>query len=293
MKNKIALCTMLLAACMLSVQMNAQIKVANTGNVGVAIADTIEPLSALSIRGAGIEGARLSVYDTISYSTDNQYGIVSHLGLSLTNLAMYSVWGKSTGIANNLTGIRGEAFASSGAGQAPGYPHPITFMTSAYGVYGEAGGSFNDNYGVYGKLQTDGGNGAGVFGTTSGNVTNIGGRYAGYFNGQTKVNGNFYTWSCNLFSPPGPKSNAKNISSDMSDRVMALQPIQYQLQDSLDDHRTHYGFDAQEMQKLFPDLVQEDNVGNISINYMELIPILIKEIQKLSNEIQELKHSGK
>ena len=57
----------------------------------------------------------------------------------------------------------------------------------------------------------------------------------------------------------------------------------------MDDHRTHYGFDAQELQKLFPELVHEDKMGNISINYVELIPLLVQTIQKLSAEVTELK----
>lgn len=289
MKNKIIFCAMLLAACAFSVQTEAQIKVASTGNVGVAIADTIEPLSMLSIGCAGMNDARVTVCDSGSHSGD-QYGMVSHLNMNLSNVEMRSVWGKSTGVALNLTGVCGEAIASSGLGTIPSHPHPIGFRTSTCGVYGIAGGSIRDNYGVYGQLQSGGGDGAGVFGTTSRNVLNIGGRYAGFFNGQTKVNGDLYVWSCNIFSPPNPINNTRNTNSDMPDRVLSLLPIQYQLPDSfMDDHRTHYGFDAQELQKLFPELVHEDKVGNVSINYVELIPLLVQTIQKLSAEVTELK----
>lgn len=289
MKNKTIFCIMLLAACAFSVQTEAQIKVASTGNVGVAIADTIEPLSMLSIGCAGMNDARVTVCDSGSHSGD-QYGMVSHLNMNLSNVEMRSVWGKSTGVALNLTGVCGEAIASSGLGTIPSHPHPIGFRTSACGVYGIAGGSIRDNYGVYGQLQSGGGDGAGVFGTTGRNVLNIGGRYAGFFNGQTKVNGDLYVWSCNIFSPPNPINNTRNTNSDMPDRVLSLLPIQYQLPDSLmDDHRTHYGFDAQELQKLFPELVHEDKVGNVSINYVELIPLLVQTIQKLSAEVTELK----
>lgn len=37
--------------------------------------------------------------------------------------------------------------------------------------------------------------------------------------------------------------------------------------------RTHYGVSAQELQQLFPDLVEEGQDGYLAVNYQELIPI--------------------
>ncbi|MBR0310121.1 MAG: hypothetical protein IJQ97_04465 [Paludibacteraceae bacterium] len=80
MKNKIFLHVVLLTTCTFSCQLFAQIQVANTGNVGIAIADTIEPLSTVSIGSEGLEGAQLSVSGS-GNPTGNQYGVVSQLDM--------------------------------------------------------------------------------------------------------------------------------------------------------------------------------------------------------------------
>ena len=46
---------------------------------------------------------------------------------------------------------------------------------------------------------------------------------------------------------------------------------------------------AQDVQKLFPELVTEGGDGYLSINYVELIPLLIQAVQDLSEEVEELK----
>ncbi len=50
----------------------------------------------------------------------------------------------------------------------------------------------------------------------------------------------------------------------------------------------HYGFSAQDVQKIFPELVCKQG-DNLSINYVEMIPLLLQEIQYLSKEVQGLK----
>ena len=204
---------------------------------------------------------------------------------------MYSIWGKSTGVARTLIGVHGEAIASSGVVIVPGHPHnPIATYTSTYGVYGLAGGSIRDNYGVYGALQVNGGDGAGVFGTTGGGAFLIGGRYAGYFKGQTKVDGNLYARDYLYITDPIMRS-ADIIDESLSDNLLSLHPIKYQVADSTEQKdRTHYGLDVQEMQKLFPELVHEDGIGNVSVNYVELIPILITFIRELDGEVKSLRN---
>lgn len=53
--------------------------------------------------------------------------------------------------------------------------------------------------------------------------------------------------------------------------------------------RQHYALSADEMQEVFPELVYENTDGTQSINYMELIPILVQAINDLQAEIDELK----
>ena len=50
-----------------------------------------------------------------------------------------------------------------------------------------------------------------------------------------------------------------------------------------------YGLDAEQMKAVYPELVYEDNEGNYSINYTELIPLLVQCIKELTTELAELK----
>lgn len=50
-----------------------------------------------------------------------------------------------------------------------------------------------------------------------------------------------------------------------------------------------YGLDADQLKTVYPELVYEDDNGNVSINYVEMIPLLVQSINELKNEIAELK----
>ena len=50
-----------------------------------------------------------------------------------------------------------------------------------------------------------------------------------------------------------------------------------------------YGLDADQLKVVYPELVYEDNNGNVSINYVEMVPLLVQSINELKNEIAELK----
>ena len=60
-----------------------------------------------------------------------------------------------------------------------------------------------------------------------------------------------------------------------------------QLKVASDIDQKHYGFIAQDVQKLFPELVKEDGSGYLSVNYVELIPILVNAVQELSAKVEE------
>lgn len=51
----------------------------------------------------------------------------------------------------------------------------------------------------------------------------------------------------------------------------------------------NYGLDAEQLKAVFPKLVQQDKEGNYSINYVEMVPLLVKSINELSEEIARLK----
>lgn len=53
--------------------------------------------------------------------------------------------------------------------------------------------------------------------------------------------------------------------------------------------KIHFGLSAQELQTIYPNLVEEGQDGYLAVNYVELVPVLIKAIQELNEEIDALK----
>jgi hypothetical protein len=90
------------------------------------------------------------------------------------------------------------------------------------------------------------------------------------------------------------KENIVEISEDLSDNIMSLKPIQYTFKSDIKkDKQIHYGFIAQDFEAFFPELVsiKPDKKENIkAINYLEILPLLVGKIQKMQNEIDELKN---
>lgn len=52
---------------------------------------------------------------------------------------------------------------------------------------------------------------------------------------------------------------------------------------------TRYGFIAQELKEVFPDLVHSDKDGYLSVDYIGLIPVLVEAINELQSELSEFK----
>lgn len=52
--------------------------------------------------------------------------------------------------------------------------------------------------------------------------------------------------------------------------------------------KQHYGFDADQLEEVFPDLVYENEDGSKSINYVEMVPILVQAINELNAKIEVL-----
>ncbi|MEO7308961.1 MAG: tail fiber domain-containing protein [Chitinophagaceae bacterium] len=83
----------------------------------------------------------------------------------------------------------------------------------------------------------------------------------------------------------------KNITP-MSNSLIHLMKINgytYNWKDAYKDQSTQIGVLAQEVQKIFPELVKEDSKGLLTVNYSGLIPVVITAIREQQNQIQVLK----
>lgn len=83
------------------------------------------------------------------------------------------------------------------------------------------------------------------------------------------------------------KKYIKSINSKSLSILMKLKPKKFKYKKSQlpnDDQRYHYGLIAQDVEKILPELVVK-NDNRMYLNYTELIPLIIKSIQELYEEI--------
>jgi hypothetical protein len=72
-------------------------------------------------------------------------------------------------------------------------------------------------------------------------------------------------------------------------KLTQLNGYDYYWKDEHADPSMQTGVLAQEVQKLFPQLVKEDTKGMMSVNYSGLIPVMIESIKEQQQQIDELK----
>ena len=84
------------------------------------------------------------------------------------------------------------------------------------------------------------------------------------------------------------KSNIITLGNTLS-KVLLLDGKKYSLNNG--DKATKIGLLAQEVMKLFPELVTKSNdkQGTLSVNYQGLIPILLNAIKEQQNQLKKLK----
>lgn len=278
----------------LSHSLIAQLKVASSGNIGIQLG-TSTPMSALSLGGTGDTSTKAYILA----DSCHRGLFVSTTGVSANN-QQYGIVGRSAITSSKST---------YGVG---GYSYLPTFLNSgrSWGVVGYAGNATNGyNYGVMGT-HFGSGNGAGIVGTVNGNQdVNVPGVYAGYFVGNVYVTGTL-TGNPVVNSDKRYKKNIVRLKTNTAlDNILQMQSVEYNLEQiymkskgdsavverALYDEKSqlfkkkHYGLIAQDLQKLYPDLVYEDDNGFLSINYIGIIPLLIESIKELNSEVEMLK----
>jgi hypothetical protein len=90
------------------------------------------------------------------------------------------------------------------------------------------------------------------------------------------------------------KENIDNLSDDLCDNILKVTPKKYNFIKD-ENKKVRYGVIAQELEELFPELItnigDEDNTIK-TVNYLELIPIMIFKMKKMQEEIDELKNKS-
>lgn len=98
------------------------------------------------------------------------------------------------------------------------------------------------------------------------------------------------------------KENIKPLENNLS-RILLLKGVSYNmkkefynisdqemLSKAMNDSKTDFGFLAQEIKEVFPEVVSLDSTTSYySVNYVKLIPVLIEAIKEQQVQIEELK----
>lgn len=285
----------------------SQLEIGSNGNVGINYSGNSTIQSNLSINGAGDSQSCTSI---LSENDDQDVGLkVMKLGEVINNnnytRGLYSTVRQEEISMRMAYGVYSRAYKDDGVDSYTG---------RSYGVYAYAGNSTSGwNYGVFGSLYGNN-NGAGVFGSSSSldSGMNTNGKYAGYFHGNVKTTDAMYATVYNTTSDYRLKDKIETVDQESVDKIMKLNVVKYNLKqlpvdmgdtakvqvnyytdDSKILERTHYGLLAQELQDIYPDLVYEGEDGLMSVNYIELIPLLIQSIQSLRKEVDQLKGNQK
>jgi len=108
--------------------------------------------------------------------------------------------------------------------------------------------------------------------------------------------------SFTTFSDINTKKDVENIDMGLN-QLLSLRPVKYKYKNEIDiDNRTRYGLIAQEVEKIIPNIVVNEDIDMNpetgekiitkseykALNYTDLIPVLIKAIQEQQEKIEKL-----
>ena len=275
---------LIIAAAFAANVINAQLKVDSLGYVNaehtISIGHNVEPDSTtcLYIKNASVNPLNtqrygiMSIINGIEHST--AFGIRGVCGVATPNYT-------TTQQINNAIGVMGICEGKStfsgcfGAGVAG-----VGNKYNTVGVYGKAA-NLNRTIPAFNYFP----------------VHSFGGAFAGYFDGDVKVTGALTANTITETSDERLKDNIVALPNEISDGLLDLKPISFKYtKDSLyywyeDDAEpmthTHYGLVAQEVKEVFPALVYEDGNGYLSVNYIEIIPLLISTVKQQNEKLAE------
>ncbi|MGV8137735.1 MAG: tail fiber domain-containing protein [Mangrovibacterium sp.] len=305
--------------CFLGIRAYPQLKIVSSGNVGV---DATNPLSRFSVGTDGV--ATSKVYILNSNTSGDQRGLTVDQAVSNGSWShgiFATVLTGSSGV--KALGLRGVSYKSTSSTSGRAYAvYGVGGNASSgwnYAVYGQLLGS-NNGTAVFAATPDKGetsvnGMYAGYF---RGKVfiedlVGIKTTSAAY---DLDVNGTIRCVSLIQSSDLSLKKEVKDMERGSLGNLAKIKGVKYKLKtpeelglstaptvpsDTGDvsvpvnilspEHFTkeYTGFIAQDVQKVFPDLVSRDADGKLAIDYLGLIPVLVEAIKEQQAEIEALK----
>jgi len=221
------------------------------------------------LRGTG--GLAFSGSSTAEHMRIAPDGRTSIGGLALANSKLNVSHFDSNGCANGCIGVS--------ATVSPGCTVCAAFSGTAASGFG-VNGSATQGYGVSGTTN----DGVGVYG--SNNNSNTTG-YAGFFGGRVHITGNLVVDG--VFSNPSDarlKQGLHPLGYGLAE-LRQLRPVTWKWK-AEPEGRLQLGLIAQEVETVLPELVSTDNDAEHTkgLNYIGLVPLLIKGIQEQQLQIE-------
>ena len=286
-----------LAITSMAAQSQINVFSGNTVGIGPGLTSSASSLS-INSNSVGLGGNAVTLFPLSNHTTGLGIGNLAN-GSSYTGLFSGAI--ENTAASSVMRGIWGYALGST------------IRQGQSYGVMGTAGNA-TYNYGVWGNLLGTQ-NGAAIYGIvgSAAQPLALSQQYAGYFVGDAAVTGKL--WVSGAQVQGSDKKLKKNIAVlDSSDRIYTLMPKKYNLKtkkeliadgsakaSALDTAKTtlvddnessqeyikkqHYGFLAQDLQKVYPDLVYTSGDGTLGVDYIGLIPIIVAQMQTLKKQL--------
>ncbi|MDR1729864.1 MAG: tail fiber domain-containing protein [Prevotellaceae bacterium] len=262
--------------------------------------------------GGILYGTYLDNANTAYISTN--YGVYTNNNIGGYSNDTYGYYAKNTasGYGGSIYGFYADNISNH------------SYSGSLYGIYlNNNTNSYSGNvYGIYSaNIGSSSGSIYGIYTTVSGGSASY--RYSGYFSGGKfivmngnvgigrdnpayllDVNGTIRVGSTLYSSDERLKSDIKPLT-DEKDKLYLLQgksykkaPLPSGLKDSLSvaekagrnekiDENPEYGYLAQELKEIFPDLVSQDSAGYYSVNYIGLIPVIVEALKEQRSEIEK------
>ncbi|ARA92168.1 hypothetical protein AWN76_002590 [Rhodothermaceae bacterium RA] len=299
----LSLIYLLLGLVLFVLPVHAQIEISTDGNVNVGSANH-DAYRKLHIRYDKPSGTTKVV--AAEYSGTQAYDAVAVYGRS----EPAPFWGIGGKFIGGFAGI--DTYATmSGSGNRVGYYGRASGGTgSNYGTYTWAEGNSGTKYGVFGMARGDAGTKYGVYGWAYGSGTN----YAGYFSGNVHITGTLTNPSDERL-----KTNVRALQGrDVLAKLRAMRPVAFRYKEQAGLNAVGFqalelpegervGFVAQEVAQVFPDLVHEQvhvvpedpeaekvareatTVRYQSVDYLAMIPLLVRAIQEQQEEIDALR----
>jgi hypothetical protein len=278
---------------------NVLMKVQSGGNVGIGTATPQTKLHAVGtswfqgdntpLPAAAGKGIAIGSGGDLGYVFAFDYGTFTPQNLLLNSPGGYVGIGTLTPVLGRLHVEGGNTGVEIAAvyGNSLNGRGMVGRSTNGVGVYGSSDNGLGDGgYGVYGRSE----GGIGVYGYGGiGCYGESGTGYAGYFHGTVTVTGNLTAANFPNPSDARLKENVQSLGYGLPE-LMRLRPVSWSWIDQT-QKQLPMGLIAQDVEGVIPELVLRDTdpTKPLGLNYMGLLPVMIKAMQEQQDIITALK----